>query len=339
MDRLVSFPRIRIAHVPTALEEMPNLARTLGGPDLFVKRDDNTGVAFGGNKARQLEYYFGDAKAQGADTILITGSVQSNYTRMAAAVSAKMQWTCHIQLEERVPEADDLHRTSGNVLLDRMLGAKIHSYPEGEDEKGADLALEKLAEDLRSKGARPYVIHLGPGHPPLGALGYIDAAAELLLQLEESGPRIDEIIVGSGSGLTQGGLLFGLRSLGSRIRVTGNCHRRGAASQKERVIRVLENISDLLGIENPTKKEDVVLYDGALGPGYGRMDGGTKKAILLAAQTEALFCDPVYSGKAMAGMIAQIREGRFDRKSHVLFWHTGGQPAIWAYGNRIFESR
>jgi D-cysteine desulfhydrase family pyridoxal phosphate-dependent enzyme len=337
LSRLSSFPRVKIAHVPTALEEMPNLTRALGGPELFVKRDDNTGVAFGGNKARQLEYYFGEALEQGADTILITGAVQSNYARMTAAVSARLGMECHIQLEERVSDTDELYRTSGNVLLDRLMGAKIHSYPEGEDERGADLALEKKAEDLRRKGAKPYVIPLGPGHPPLGALGYIEAAAEFLNQLDEKGMKIDDIIIPSGSGLTQGGLLFGLRALGSSIRVTGNCHRRTALFQKERIAQVIKGISELLGIDDPIKEEDIVLYDIAIGPGYGLMDAGTREAILLAAQKEALFCDPVYSGKAMAGMISLIREGRFRKDSHVLFWHTGGQPAIFAYGSKIFE--
>lgn len=335
MERVCSFPRVNIAHVPTALEEMPNLTRALGGPKLFVKRDDNTGVAFGGNKARQLEFYFGDARQRGADTILITGAVQSNYVRMAAAFSARFGLECHIQLEDRVPDTDELYRTSGNVLLNRLLGSKIQFYPEGEDEEGADVALEKKAEELRRKGARPYVIHLGPGHPPLGALGYIEAARELLEQMEKDGVTIDEIILPSGSGLTQGGLLFGLRACGSPIRVTGNCHRRGAASQKKRISHVLNGISTLLGSDDPTRDEDVVLFDGAMGPGYGRMDSGTREAIQLAAEKEALFCDPVYSGKAMAGLIALIREGRFSNESQVLFWHTGGQPAIFAYGEKI----
>jgi D-cysteine desulfhydrase family pyridoxal phosphate-dependent enzyme len=335
--RLSSFPRVKIAHVPTALEEMPNLTRALAGPKLFVKRDDNTGVAFGGNKARQLEYYFGEALEQRADTILITGAVQSNYARMTAAVSARMGMECHVQLEERMPDTDELYRTSGNVLLDRLVGAKIHTFPEGEDEKGADQALEKIAGDLRRRGAKPYVIHLGPEHPPLGALGYIDAAGELLNQLDEMRLKIDNIIIPSGSGLTQSGLLFGLRALGSSVRVTGNCHRRTAVFQKERILQVLRDISELLRIDDPTNEEDVVVYDGALGPGYGRMNSGTREAILLAAQKEALFCDPVYSGKAMAGMISLIREGRFRKDSHVLFWHTGGQPAIFAYGSKILE--
>ncbi|MGD2294423.1 MAG: D-cysteine desulfhydrase family protein [Candidatus Aminicenantes bacterium] len=338
-ERLASFPRVKIAHVPTVIEEMPNLAKALGGPKLFVKRDDCTGVAFGGNKARQLEYLFGEAVKQGADTVLITGAIQSNYARMAAAVARRLGMFCHIQLEERVPDVDELYRKSGNVLLDRLLGAELHSYPEGEDEEGADLALESIADDLRKKGAKPYVIHLGPGHPPLGALGYIEAAKEFLEQSEEMGLKIDDIILASGSGLTQGGLLFGLRALGSSVRLTGNCHRRDAVRQKERVTHVLKGIAKLLDISCPAAEEDIFLFDGAVGPGYGRMNDATREAILLAAQNEALFCDPVYSGKAMAGLIALIRQGRFSRETNVLFWHTGGQPAIFAYADKIFPNQ
>lgn len=336
-DRLSSFPRVRIAHVPTPIEEMPNLTRALKGPKLFVKRDDCTGVAFGGNKARQLEYYFGEACEQGADTILITGAVQSNYVRMAAAVANRLGMKCHIQLEERVPENSELYHTSGNVLLDKLLGAELHFYPEGEDEEGADQGLEHIADELRRQGAKPYVIHLGPDHPPLGALGYIDAAIEYLSQTQEMGLKIDEIIIASGSGLSQGGLLFGLRSLGCSVHITGNCHRRDATSQKERIASVLEGIGKLLDTTNPVAEKDIVLYDGAMGPGYGQMDDGTREAILLAAQNEALFCDPVYSGKTMAGMIALVRHARFNKDDGLLFWHTGGQPALFAYGEKIFK--
>jgi D-cysteine desulfhydrase family pyridoxal phosphate-dependent enzyme len=339
LKRLADFPRVKIAHVPTPLEEMPNLSRAFEGPQLYVKRDDLTGLAFGGNKARQLEYYFGEAVEQGADTILITGAVQSNYARMAAAAARRFGLDCHIQLEERVPDVDALYLTSGNVLLDRLLGAELHFYPEGEDEEGADRALEDLAEDLRLKGAKPYVIHLGPGHLPLGALGYIEAAGELLEQLEKKKLGIDEIVIASGSGLTQGGLLFGLRALGSSIRVTGNCHRRNASGQKERIGIVLEGISRILGIPNPVAEDSIHAFDGAKGPGYGIMDEGTREAIFLAARHEALFCDPVYSGKAIAGVIALIRQEYFDKGSRVLFWHTGGQPAIFAYGERLFGDR
>ena len=333
---LKSFRRVKLAHVPTPIEEMPNLAETLQIPHLYVKRDDCTGLAFGGNKARQLEYYFGEALELGADTILITGAIQSNYARMTAAAASRFGLKCHIQLEERVPETDDLYQTSGNVLLDRLMGAELHFFPEGEDEEAADLELERIAEDLRKKGAKPYVIHLGPEHPPLGALGYIDAAKEFSGQIQEMGLQIGEIVIPSGSGQTHSGLLFGLRTLGNPVHITGNCHRRKAHDQKKRVAGVLENIAEMLTVPNPTTEKDIALFDGVLAPGYGQINDATREAIRLAAQHEALFCDPVYSGKALAGAIALIRQGHINKDAGVLFWHTGGQPAIFAYGNKLF---
>ncbi len=336
LKSLESFPRIKLAHVPTPIEEMPNLAKALHISHLYVKRDDCTGLAFGGNKARQLEYYFGEALGLGADTVLITGAIQSNYARMTAAAACKLGLKCHIQLEERVPNNTDLYKTSGNVLLDRLMGAKLHFFPEGEDEKGADLELERIADDLRKKGAKPYVIHLSSGHPPLGALGYIGAAQEFSEQIQEKGLKIDEIVIPSGSGQTHAGLLFGLRSLGNPVRITGNCHRRDAMHQNNRIARVLNDIAKLLKVPNPTTEKDIILFDGVMAPGYGQINDATKEAIQLAAQNEALFCDPVYSGKAMAGMISLIRTGQFDQDAGILFWHTGGQPAIFAYGNSLF---
>jgi D-cysteine desulfhydrase family pyridoxal phosphate-dependent enzyme len=333
---LEKFPRVKLAHVPTPIEKMPNLARTLKVPRLYVKRDDCTGLAFGGNKARQLEYYFGEAIDLGANTVLITGAIQSNYARMTAAAACKLGLKCHIQLEERVPNTTDLYKTSGNVLLNRLMNAELYYFPEGEDEKAADLELERIAEDLRKKSAKPYVIHLGQGHPPLGALGYIDAALEFSEQIQEKGLKVDAIVIPSGSGQTHAGLLFGLRTLGNPARIIGNCHRRSAAHQTKRIAAVLNDIAELLKMPNPTTDKDIVLFDGVMAPGYGQINDATKEAIQLAAQNEALFCDPVYSGKALAGMISLIRTGRIDREAFLVFWHTGGQPAIFAYGSQLF---
>ena len=204
---------------------MPNLTSHCNGARLFVKRDDNTGLAMGGNKVRQLEYYFGEALVQNADTVLITGAVQSNFVRLAAASARRLGMDIHIQLEERVDKDDVRYRESGNVLLDRMLGATLYSYPDGEDEAGADRRIGEIAEGLRKEGRKPYVIPLSPGHPPLGALGYVVAADELLAQIDERNLAIDEVFVASGSGATHSGLLYGLRALGSDIPVTGVCIR------------------------------------------------------------------------------------------------------------------
>ena len=337
LGRLQEFPRLALAHVPTPIEEMANLSEALGGPRLFVKRDDYTGIGFGGNKVRQLEFYFGAAKAESADTVLITGALQSNYARTAAAIARKLGMACHLQLEERVAKNSALYRTSGNLLLDRLLGATLHSYAEGEDEAGADAALEALAEGLRAEGARPYIVPLGLKNKPLGALGYVVAAAELLRQLDELDLTIDEIIVPSGSAFTHRGLLFGLRALGSKIPVTGVCVRRVASAQGPRVTQRLGEIGAMLELEVAFDDADVVLSDDLLGPGYGLLNDETKAAILLAARSEGLFLDPVYSGKTMAALIQRVQSGAIGAVATLLFLHTGGQPALFAYGDELIR--
>ena len=331
--QMARHPRLPMAHVPTPLEKLNNLGAELG-LDLWVKRDDCTGVAFGGNKVRQLEYYFGAAQREAADTVLITGAVQSNFVRAAAAMARRLGLDIHIQLEERVPDMGDLYRENGNVLLDRLFGATLHSYPEGEDETGADRAVGEIAEALRAEGRRPYIVPLAADHPPLGALGYIDAAAELLQQTGESEP-FDEVIIASGSAITHIGVLYGLRALGSRMLVRGICVRRNATLQGPRVMQRLADLGDLLDHPLDLRAEDVRLYDGALPPGYGRPSEAVTRALRWTAQSEGLLLDPVYTGKVMAGLIdlAHMEELAGRR---ILFWHTGGQPALFAYGEHLF---
>ncbi len=319
----------------TPLEPLPSLSRANTGASIWAKRDDVQGIAFGGNKVRQLDYYFGAALAEGADTVLITGAVQSNFCRLCAAFAAKLGLECHLQLEERVAKNDPVYRESGNVLVDRMLGAHIHSYPHGEDEAGADANLEAIADGLRAKGQKPYVIHLSGGHPPLGALGYIHCAREILDQIAANDLDIAHIAVPSGSGATHAGFLYGMRAYGSTIPVTGYCVRRAADIQKTRIEGRCEEIAKLLGADNPVRSEDVVTNDRFFGPGYGLLNGPTARAIRLGAQTEALMLDPVYTGKCMAGALNLAGTGRPD--GAVLFIHTGGTPAIFAYADAMQE--
>lgn len=325
-----------VAHLypdPTPLERLDRLSAANTGARIWVKRDDCHGLAFGGNKVRQLAFYFGEAVAQGADTVLITGAVQSNYCRLTAAYAAKLGMECHLQHESRVASNDALYYNSGNVLLDRMLGATLHPYPHGEDEAGADRALEELADDLRKADKKPYVIHLGSGHPPLGTLGYVECARELLAQLEAKGVTIDHIAIPSGSGATHSGFLFGMRALGSQIPVTGYCVRRAAELQKPRIESRCAEIAELLKIDNPVTPDDVVVNDRFLGPGYGQINLPTANAIRLAARNEALILDPVYTGKCMAGALNLA--GTMGESQNVLFIHTGGGPAIFAYANAL----
>ncbi len=337
---LARFPRVTVAHVPTPLEPMINLGSDLGLA-LSVKRDDCTGFGFGGNKIRQLEFYLGRARAQEADTILITGAVQSNFVRCAAAMAGRFGIDCHIQLEERVADVGAQYRSNGNVPLDRILGATLHGYPDGEDEAGADANVRAIADRLRGEGRRPYVIPLGADSPPLGALGYVLAALEFAEQVEaEGGPDgiPDEIVVASGSALTHAGLLFGLRALGLSVPVRGICVRRGAAAQAPRVAQRLRDLNALTGLSVTFGADDVRVFDGALAPGYGKLNPATQHAIERAAQREGLFLDPVYTGKTMAGLIQLAERGELAGE-RVLFWHTGGLPALFAYADQLATPR
>lgn len=333
LGRLNDIPRARLFEPPSPLQSMANLTRVMGGAQLFIKRDDCTELAFGGNKVRQLEFYFGDACARNADTVLITGAVQSNYVRQAAAAANKLGMDCHIQLEERVAKNSRPYRTSGNALLNRLLGATLYSYPKGEDEAGADNRLGEIAEDLQRKGRRPYIIPMAPGHAPLGALGYVVAAHEILGQVDEMGLALDEIVIATGSGNTHAGLLFGLRALGSSIPVTGICVRRDVHAQMPRMLSRCVEIAELLDVEQPVVASDVVLTDAFLAPGYGEASEATMKAILDGARTEGLMLDPTYMGKSMAGFMDRAKKSTADHS--LMLVHTGGTPAIFAYQTEL----
>lgn len=330
---LARFPRIRATHAPTALEPMARMGASLG-LDLTVKRDDCTGVALGGNKVRQLEFYIGDALARGADTVLITGAVQSNFVRTAAAMARRAGMDCHVQLEERVPDIDDTHRRNGNALLDRLFGATIHTFPEGEDEDAADASVARIAEGLRGDGRTPYIIGLAASTPPLGALGYVVGALELVVQHGGGPLPYDEIVVASGSAQTHCGILFGLRALGLDTPVRGICVRRAADIQETRVARRLKDMAALTGLDVSIPDSHVRCFHDARERGYGRMSAATRDAVLRAAREEGLLLDPVYTGKVLAGMIVLHERGALAGR-RVLFWHTGGQPALFAYADAL----
>ena len=326
------FPRVRLGHAPTPLDPALNLGAALG-IDLRIKREDCTGLAFGGNKVRQLEFHFGEARARGADTVLVTGAVQSNLVRIAAAAARKLGMAVHIQLEDRVADGGETYRTSGNLLLDRVLGATLHAFPEGEDEAAADAAMERRAAMLAAEGRNPYVIHSAPGHAPLGGLGYVLAAEEIVEQAPGTG--FDAVVCASGSALTHAGILVGLRALGERAPVLGICVRRDGASQAARVARVAGALAAMIDCPDAFDADDVDVSDAVLAPGYGRLNEAVREAMALAARHEGLLLDPVYTAKAMAGLIAHVRSGRVAAGSRVLFVHTGGQPALFAYAESL----
>lgn len=314
------------------MEPLHRLSELLG-IELWLKRDDLVSISFGGNKIRQLEFYFGEALAQNADTVLITGAVQSNYVRAAAAVAARLGLKAVLQLEERVTGMGSSYYHSGNVLLAKILGAEHISYPLGEDEAGADNALEQHADELRAKGQRPYVIHLGVNHTPLGAIGYLSCGQEITRQLED----IDAVIVPSGSGSTHAGLLAGLRLSGNNSDVHGICVRRDQLQQHERVKTVLTKLAGTINIHAQPLIDDINIWDGALAPGYGLIGDETRDAIALMARQEGLFLDPVYSAKTFAGLLGLLKQGRIQKGQKIVMLHTGGLPALFAYEKEMRE--
>lgn len=333
---LKAYPRAPLFYAPSDLEQLKNLGLELG-VKLSIKRDDSLPLAMGGNKVRQLEYYFGQAVQKGADTVLITGAVQSNFVRLCAAGARKLGMTPICQLEDRVPKDDIFYNTSGNVLLLNLMEAEIIHFPKGDNEIAADANLDRIAGELRSQGRKPYVIHLGVDYPPLGGLGYAAAATETLIQYEARNDLPDYVVIPSGSAATHAGFLAGARALGWEVPVLGICVRRIADLQRPRVERCATKIAKMLTNEHIISKNDIQLEDSCLAPGYGQMNDYVYDAIRLAATTEGLLFDPVYSGRAMAGLINHVKSGTIEPGSKVLFFHTGGHPGIFAYQNDLLK--
>lgn len=336
LPALLENSRVELGMIKTSIDPLSRLGADLG-IKLSTKRDDTLPLAMGGNKMRQLEYYLGPASDQGADTVLITGAVQSNFVRLCAAAARKLGWHPVVQLEDRVPNSDPAYNNSGNVLIDRLLGADIHYFPEGENEAAADANLDRLAADLIGQGRKPYVIHLGTDHPPLGGLGYALCAVETFVQLQESGQQVDHVVIPSGSSLTHAGFLAGARAIGWQVPIHGICVRRDASLQHPRVLKRAHEVMELLGNPNQITQDDVIVDDEVFPPGYGQLNNEVMEAISLSAQREALLLDPVYTGRGMAGLISLTRRGIIQPDQSALFVHTGGLPALFAYENKLKE--
>ncbi len=324
---LARFPRVRLAHLSTPLHPLPRLSDELG-VDLWVKRDDCTGLAGGGNKTRKLEFLLGEAFEQGADTLVTQGAVQSNHVRQTAA--AQHGLNCAVILEERTGSKAVDYVGNGNVLLDRLMGAEIRFVPGGSDMAAE---LERAADDVRSAGGRPYVIP-GGGSNAVGALGYVDAARELVVQADELDLQIDRIVTGTGSAGTHAGLVAGLAVMGADIPVLGIGVRAPKAKQEENVLKLARETAAKLGRPAAVSAEMVVADCDYVGEGYGLIDQGVIDALTLAARTEGLLLDPVYTGKAMKGLIALARAGRFEGE-RVVFLHTGGAQGLAGYHGEL----
>ncbi|MCC5862363.1 MAG: D-cysteine desulfhydrase [Gammaproteobacteria bacterium] len=325
--QIARFPRLRLAQLPTPLHPLPRLSRLLGGPEIWVKRDDCTGMAGGGNKMRKLEFLVADAQAQGADTLITQGAVQSNHARQTAAVAASLGLACHVILEERIADTDEDYAGNGNVLLDRLFGAELQYRPGGTDMAAA---MVELAEQLRAEGRRPYIIP-GGGSNPVGALGYVTAALELADQAREQGLVIDCLVHGSGSAGTQAGLVVGVSHYRLGFPVLGISVRAPHERQHANVLKLARDTATWAGCPAGITPDEVLVDAGYVGPGYGVPDERTLEAIVLTARTEGVLLDPVYSGKGMAGLIGRIRQGEFTSHQRVVFLHTGGAQVLPAY--------
>jgi D-cysteine desulfhydrase family pyridoxal phosphate-dependent enzyme len=309
-------PRIRIANLPTPVESLPRLSAFLGGPRLWVKRDDLTGVALGGNKVRKLELVLAEAQANGARTLVTVGAAQSNHCRQTAALAAHFGMDCILVLS-----GDPTQAATGNLLVDELLGAEIVWT----DRKDRTAVLQQTFDHAWESGRRPYLIPLGASNP-LGALGYMFAFDELLAQQVQP----DWIVVASSSGGTQAGLVLGARRAGWKGRILGISIDEKDTDLQETVSHLATEASDLAGQRMEFKPADILVNDDYLGEGYGVMGAPEKEAILAFARQEGLLLDPVYTGRAAAGMIDLIRRGFFKPRDTVLFWHTGGTPALFA---------
>lgn len=328
---LSKFPRVSLAHLPTPLEHAPRLSEHLGGPQIYIKRDDCTGLATGGNKTRKLEFVMAAAAEQNADVIITHGAVQSNHARQNVAAACKMGMDCEMIFEHRVEDADDAYKTSGNVFLDRIYGAIIHEVAKGTD---MDAAMEARAEALRAEGKTPYIVPGGASNK-IGALGYVDCALETMAQAREMGLDIGHIVHATGSGGTQAGLLVGLRASGSDIGLLGIGVNAPCEEQIDKVWNVAEPTAEYVGASGCVTRDDVKVNTDYVGPGYGVPTPEMEEAVLMLARLEGILFDPVYSGKGLAGMVDLVRKGHFDQSDNVVFVHTGGVAGLFGYSSLL----
>lgn len=324
--KLDELPRLHFAALPTPLQEAPRLAKAIGMNRLFIKRDDNTGLAMGGNKARKLEFIMADALNQGADVVLTCGGAQSNHVRMTAAAARQLGMDCIIFIPDPMPE-----RFEGNLLLDAILGSEMRFFPDIQWEQ-LEQEMDTAVQQLQKDGRKPYLIPVG-GSVPLGALGYVNAVAEARDQLSEL--RVSEIdmVVALGSGGTTSGLLAGTQIYMPDTTLIGICVGLGTDTMLDKVAKVSSETARLIDMADTPDMGRLKAYDEYVGEGYGIATPGGKEAIIMAARTEGIILDPVYTGKAMAGLIDLVRKGKIGTKKPILFWHTGGAPALFANSN------
>lgn len=332
MIDLSSVPRVRLAHLPTPLEPMDRVSKHLGGPRLWIKRDDCTGLSTGGNKVRKLEFVLAEALAEGADTVVTAGAMQSNHSRQTAAAAARLGLKCHLLLWNMTGCRERAYLQNGNILLDRLHGATIHelsgagatdplTYLNGE--------VDKVTQQLREQGARPYAIPVGASNAR-GALGYVECARELVLQANEHSMKIAAVTHRSGSAGTQAGLIAGFAAARAQIPVIGIGGGESPGELEELAFRLAVEAASLMGEPKAVKRSDVVAID-PKPVTYGLLTSEIAQVISLFARTEGILIDPVYTGPALLGLIELIRQGRFARDADVVFIHTGGTASLFSY--------
>jgi L-cysteate sulfo-lyase len=328
MDLLSTIPRYSLGFFPTPLVRLENLEKLLGGPRLFIKRDDQTGLGLGGNKTRKLEYLLGDAFAKGADCIITAGAAQSNHCRQTAAAAASCGMECHLALGGSAPK-----NVNGNLLLDLLFGAHLHWS--GEMRKGENI--EKIAEQLERKGKNIYIVPYG-GSNEIGATGFVAAMLELQLQLKSMGEAISHIVFASSSGGTHSGMLLGRAELHESYNLIGiNIDKDETFGMplQDYILFLADKTARYLGSHRTLADTDIDLNCDYYGEGYGVIGELEREAIALTARYQGILLDPVYTGRAMGGMLDMIRKGRFSSNDSVLFWHTGGSPALFAYADQL----
>jgi D-cysteine desulfhydrase/L-cysteate sulfo-lyase len=320
-------PRTALSSWPTPIEHLSRLTAALAGPQIFMKRDDLGSLALAGNKLRKLEFLLGDAQQSGCRTIITSGALQSNHARLTAAACAKLGLRCHLVLKDEVPDRSVRYYQSANKFLDGLLGATVEIVARSESLPDAVCA---RSEALLKQGCRPYVIPVG-GSDAIGCLGYVACAREVAGQEQDFGRSFSHIFVVSGSGGTHAGLIAGARSALLRAELIGVTISRSASAQLPIVLGLAAQTASLMRMSQIGLEDAVRLEDGEYLPGYGLPNVAALEAIRLCAETEGILLDPVYTGKAMAALIRRIRQGGFDARDHVLFLHTGGAPALFAY--------
>ena len=323
-----SLPRISLAYLPTPLEEMPRLRAALGGgPRLWIKRDDQTGLATGGNKARKLEFLVAEALEQGADTLVTVGAAQSNHCRQTAAAAAKVGLRSALVLTGHPPPRP----WNGNLLLHVLLGAELHWAGDGDrSEKAA-----AVVEDLCAAGRKPFYFGVG-GSVPTGAAGYVAAVEELHGQLQEQQIELDRIVFASGSAGTQAGILVGVRALGMRARVEG-IDVSAVSDLRNDILELAPATVALLGLDLEIAEKDVIVHSAYGTPGYAHITDAEREAIQLLACSEGIIVDPVYTGRALAGLLDLVRAGAYREGEDVLFWHTGGVAGLFARAGDVMR--